>query len=259
MEFCGESQPSIISTPSHATAGTITDLTHLIPLDFTYVVYDSTTSHSIILAYLTFLPIVLGLVLFNSFLLRRDLESAFQSCGLVFSTAINTILKRIVAQPRPVGSVKLGHGWPSDHAQFSFFFVTYFSFWLIYRSRMAPIVRLLIIVTIFPTAVIVCWSRYHLGVHSLEQLLAGGCVGIGLGAIWGLAGRLFVWRYIYPRLQDSKLGAMFGLKDLHQLPKGYKSANEFEYEIYREAMRKNRSAPTSPVPPNTTAGNKKEL
>lgn len=101
--------------------------------DFTYVVYDSSSPHSFFLAYLTFLPVLIGFGLFNTVLLRRDLEAAYHCCGLLLSTALNNVLKRLIRQPRPTGSAKLGHGMPSDHAQFSFFFVVYMTYWITYR------------------------------------------------------------------------------------------------------------------------------
>lgn len=65
--------------------------------------YDPVQPHSLLLAYLTFLPILLGFFILNAALLRRDLEAIYHAAGLLLSSAINHVLKRIAKQPRPIG------------------------------------------------------------------------------------------------------------------------------------------------------------
>lgn len=133
------------------------------------------------------------------------------------------------------GSAKLGHGMPSDHAQFSFFFVAYFSHWLVYRARLTRRARVCAVFALISLATIVCWSRVHLGVHTLGQVAVGSFVGIVLGTIWGRVARGLVWDRLFPLVEQSAIGRYFHLKDCSQLPNGVESAQQFEYECYMKA------------------------
>lgn len=111
-----------------------------VPLDFTYVVYDSESLWSQALAYLTFLPVVM-IIRWSPcrswpshpscgshvtiLLFRRELETAYFFAGVVFNSAVSVITKRIVKQPRPPSSVKTGYGMPSHHTQYMGFFTAY--------------------------------------------------------------------------------------------------------------------------------------
>jgi dolichyldiphosphatase len=222
------------SSPSDEipVSGVAEELSRFIPLDFTYVVYDRDAHHSVVLAYLTFLPILVGIGVINAVLLRRDLEALYQATGLLLSSAINAVLKRIIGQSRPPGSHKLGYGMPSDHAQFSFFFVTYLSLWMVWRARLTPRQRAGYISALLLTAVIVCWSRIHLGVHSTAQVLVGSSIGMLLGALWAGWAQVCVWRHIFPLLEQSPLGRRWYFKDASSLPDGMQSAAEYEYHVY---------------------------
>jgi len=206
----------------------------LVPLDFTYVVYDSSSLVSLLLAYLTYLPILAGTMLFAAVLLRRDLEAIYQLTGLVFSSAVNTVLKKLIKQPRPAGSVKTGHGMPSDHAQFSFFFVVYVSAWMWQRVRLSRVAKAQLLALLLVTSVIVCWSRVHLGVHSFAQVVAGAITGSILGWLWAAWGRVCVWRHLYPWVERSRIGQTWFLKDCSINPLGVSLAR-FEYELYQTA------------------------
>jgi membrane-associated phospholipid phosphatase len=200
--------------------------------DFTFVVYDSTSLLSLLLAYVTFAPIALLLVLLSSVVLRRDLEAAFQCAGLLLSTGVNTVLKRVFAQSRPVGSAKLGHGMPSDHAQFSFFFCVYAAVWIVHRCRMRRAYKGALIALMAVAVAVVCYSRIHLGVHTVEQVLAGSCAGAILGSLWALWAHKRVWKHHFPRMEASALGRFFSLKDGATVPDGCRSSQEFEYQCY---------------------------
>lgn len=218
------------------------ELRRFIPLDFTYVVYDRSQHHSVALAYLTFLPILVGFGLINAVLLRRDLECLYHAVGLALSSAINFVLKRLLSQARPAGSHKLGYGMPSDHAQFSWFFVTYSSWWILRRARLTERQRRLSVAGLITGALVVCWSRVHLGVHTSAQVLVGSVLGVGLGAMWAWWAGVCVWTHIFPLLERSPLGRRLHFKDCSHLPPGVTSAHQFEYEMY---TRGRTAAPTA--------------
>lgn len=187
---------------------------------------------SLLLAYATFAPIALLLVLLSTVVLRRDLEAGFQCAGLLLSTAVNAVLKRVFAQARPIGSAKLGHGMPSDHAQFSLFFCVYAAVWIVHRCRMRRACKGALIALMAVGVAVVCYSRIHLGVHSVEQVVAGGCAGALLGSLWALWAHRRVWRHHFPRVEASALGRFFSLKDGATVPEGCRSSQQFEYECY---------------------------
>jgi len=139
------------------------------------------------------------------------------------------------------GSAKGGYGMPSDHAQFSFFFLAYMSFWIRFRSRMPLSQKRALIASMLLLGGVVCYSRVHLGVHTLEQVLVGAAVGSLLGALWGAWGRVCVWTHIYPLIERSAIGRRLYLKDCHALPSGVESAQRFEYECYMALRDKERA------------------
>ncbi|CAN0208967.1 unnamed protein product, partial [Hapterophycus canaliculatus] len=61
---------------------------------------------------------------------RRDLQIFVFSLGHVFDLAVNKFLKTWFAEARPPGCVHTGHGFPSNHTQFMFFFATFVSMYL---------------------------------------------------------------------------------------------------------------------------------
>lgn len=87
----------------------------MVPLDFSYVVFDESSTWSLIMAYITFVPILLTFGIVIVFVARRELEYGYFFCGCLCSTIVNAALKRVIQQPRPVGSAKGGYGMPSDH------------------------------------------------------------------------------------------------------------------------------------------------
>jgi len=215
------SAPHILPVPS------------LLPLDFTFVVYDANSTFSLLLAFLTFVPVMVVCTVFSSLLLRRDIEAGYQFGGLLLSTVANTLLKHWWAEHRPLGSAKLGHGMPSDHAQCSAFIVTYTAIWMMHRCNFSRHLKALLLALMVSVAATVGYSRIHLGVHSPKQVLAGAGFGILFGALWGLAARAFVWERIFPWIEQSAVGRYFALKNMGDLPAECGSAAQFEAMLLR--------------------------
>jgi len=251
---CGEAsanafgQPDIDTSAFHAHT---LPPSH-IPLDFTYVVYTRGDLLSLCLAYLTFLPVIVAIILTSAVALRRDVEAIYQLVGVLMSESVNVVLKRIIRQPRPMGSVKRGYGMPSDHAQFTLFCIVYLSFWLKKRVSLPVSWKRLLMLSIFSLGIVVCCSRVHLGVHTLEQVLAGACVGAFLGMCWAGWGQMYVWRHVYRRIVLSTFGRWLCLKDCSLLPAGQTLA-QFEYECYATLMLdQHKTSPTAEVVPIET-------
>lgn len=86
----------------------------------------------------------------------------------------------------------------------------------------------------FCLAFLVGYSRIHLGVHTLEQVIIGSLIGSGLGWMWGAWAKVCVWTHIFPLIERSKLGQTWYLKDCSLLPSGCQSSHQFEYNCYAQ-------------------------
>jgi len=166
-----------------------------VPLDLTYVVYTQHSTLSFFFALITFTPFVVLISLTTLILFRRELEAVNQCCGLVLSTMLNSLLKHIFAQERPVGSSKQGHGMPSDHAQFMGFLLVYLSCWLFTRGCVRGATRYLLSLALLVTTALVAFSRIHLNVHTPLQV----SVGVLIGLVTGTAYFLVSFHVLYPR------------------------------------------------------------
>lgn len=190
----------------------------LIPLDFTYVVYDSTSLFSEFMAFVTFLPIILLIALAASFAVRREIETGYFGAGCLVSTCLNSILKKIVKEPRPIGSAKKGFGMPSDHSQMMSFLGVYMLLWLMFKGNFDTryVKPCLSLVTI---GMMVCVpiSRVVLGVHSVKQVLCGSVIGASLALLWYGLAAVLIRRFVFPLIEDSWLGRFFWLKDSSQI------------------------------------------
>jgi hypothetical protein len=62
-------------------------------------------------------------------------------------------------------------------------------------------------------AIIVMYSRVRLGVHSVEQVFAGACVGACLGASWHWLGHVLIRPKLYPWIARSRFGRLLHVKN----------------------------------------------
>jgi len=109
-----------------------------------------------------------------------------------------------------------------------FFFLVYTCIWLSHRVTMPRLQKFFYIILHFVITLLVCYSRIHLGVHSLIQVFAGSVVGILFGLIWGTFAQISVWKTIFPIIENSFFGRKFFFKDcsFNQMGMGL---HEFEY------------------------------
>lgn len=137
---------------------------------------------SLALAFITFLPLVIVVALTTLTLFNRDIRSATLLCGLVINALFNNLLKRIIRQPRPQTSA-LAHssGMPSNHGQFQAFFAMWLTLFMIHRA--VPN-RNFLLPLLWVMSLIVCFSRYHLGVHTIEQIVVGAVIGSIFAVVW---------------------------------------------------------------------------
>jgi dolichyldiphosphatase len=186
-------------------------------LQLTYVLYEDNPIDKAF-ALLTFFPFVVLIGLFALLHVRRCAETAFAAVGLVASTTINLALKHAIQQPRPPGSHRGDYGMPSDHSQFTAFFAVYIVCWLHLSDRVhwrgdSSWTRWFYSALAIAAVPVIMYSRVRLGVHSLEQVLAGAFLGALFGAAWHSCGQRWVRPRLYPWVAGTRLGQWLRVRD----------------------------------------------
>ena len=78
-----------------------------------------------------------------------------------------------------------GYGMPSSHSQFMAFFAVQVILYTHYNIRLDhPLLKWLLYLPTVVLALLVMYSRIHLGYHSIEQVLVGSSIGIAYSVLW---------------------------------------------------------------------------
>jgi len=155
------------------------------------VCVPDTSPPSLVWAVYSYIPPLMAVGVAFWMVLRRTSTSALAFAFGIGTVALNeTILKRLVPQPRPSLACVCTLGMPSGHSMVAAEFLT----WLLLETIFPPIhqrprrarqkVGLLILAVIL--LVPVPASRVVLHYHTVEQALAGVFLGVILGALWFL-------------------------------------------------------------------------
>jgi dolichyldiphosphatase len=185
-----------------------------VPLEFTLVLYDEESLVSYCMALLTFAPLLLLVALFTAFVVRREIAIGYWGFGCLVSTAVNRTIKKAIKEPRPEGSANTGYGMPSDHSQMMAFLAVYFGLWLWLQVKLdRPALKLPAYLVAAALAVLVPVSRVVLGVHTVQQVVAGSLIGTVLAMSWYHAGVIYARLLLFPWLEHSPLGRACYLKD----------------------------------------------
>ena len=163
----------------------------------------------------------IGFGLGVAIIVRRELSTMMLLVGLILDERVNSLLKKMIKQPRPPRNVDLAeagaaageahiwseYGMPSSHSQFMFFFATFMTFWLLMcvRSRERPEVYLTKKITsgvklvaslgMFSVASVVAFGRVYLRYHTFEQVKYGAAAGVLSGSWWFF----FTYHVVQPR------------------------------------------------------------
>ncbi|XP_009623454.1 lipid phosphate phosphatase gamma [Nicotiana tomentosiformis] len=204
----------------------------------THVRYQKGDQLGHFLAWVSLVPVFISLGGFVShFIFRRELQGMFFAIGLLISQFINEIIKKSFQQARPETCALLevcdSHGWPSSHSQYMFFFAVYFTL-LTYR-KLGLICRnqlWVVLLLVWPMAVLTLYSRVYLGYHTVAQVFAGATLGAVLGGGWFWIVNN-VLKGLFPVIEESAFGRFFYVKDTSHIPNVLK----FEYENARAARK----------------------
>ena len=130
---------------------------------------------------------------------RRKLGmAAFLAGSISLGATVNSVLKVIIARPRPDLVAHLvevhSNSFPSAHAMNSA--ITYLTLGvLLARSEIGRAVRIYILSTAILLTLCIGVSRVYLGVHWPSDVIAGWCVGAAWAAICSVAARALQRRH----------------------------------------------------------------
>ncbi|QRV97245.1 hypothetical protein RhiJN_25264 [Ceratobasidium sp. AG-Ba] len=124
-------------------------------------------------------------------LLTRSAGIAFFGLGVIVVCLLAKKLKKVLRQPRPVGTDKVTYGMPSTHSAA----ITFYAIYIILSANRLPIhpawhfpaspyVRVIPSVISLPWAAGVSLSRVGLHHHTMEQVLAGCLLGAITAGVW---------------------------------------------------------------------------
>lgn len=186
------------------------------PFSLTFFEYEDGDAFGKLCALLSCAPIFVIVAFVALAASRRDLATLAFLLGQLLNELVNAALKRAIREPRPPSQLRhsgpTDYGMPSAHAQFGFFFLTYFAAWALRHWRVSAFWRTASIGCVACGAGAVSYSRVYLRYHSINQVLAGAGVGVGAGLLY------FAWveaalRPRFAALAGSALGCALWLRD----------------------------------------------
>ncbi|XP_066975723.1 dolichyldiphosphatase 1-like isoform X2 [Macrobrachium rosenbergii] len=140
---------------------------------------------------LTPLAIIVGFV--TLILFRRDLHTIVFFAGALLNEAVNLVMKRIIAEPRPLTRKGLytEHGMPSSHSQMMWFFSSYSILFLIFRV--------------------------YLLYHTWSQIIWGAVIGVMLGVSWFSFTHLVLSPF-FPTVASWRISERLMIRDTSLIP-----------------------------------------
>jgi membrane-associated phospholipid phosphatase len=133
------------------------------------------------------LPFVIILGLGIRLAKRRTPRYLLITICLVVQVAVNeVILKHLFKDPRPFGACSKSFGFPSGHASFASFFLTWLVFETLYISKHATFKKSKHYLPLRNLGLICCplvpISRWFLNYHTVEQILCGSLIGFSVAS-----------------------------------------------------------------------------
>ena len=215
----------------------------LTPFSLTHVVYSSDDLLGPMWALLSLAPPFCVVSLTTVIVVGRDLRAAFVLVGLIITSIISTVLKKIIGHERPghifgtaVGAANddeqssdmLLHvpgsqqeGMPSNHSAFVAFTGTFALLFAIRRcgsmqgtALVRSIKRWVPPAGAWTIAIGCAYSRVHLSYHTPAQVYAGFALGCVSGVVWY---RLYETAYICNIHKLESLLAPFDFRSPHEV------------------------------------------
>ena len=161
-------------------------------VSFTHVEYPKGDVIGLILAWSSLFPVFVLSGFFTHIYFRREIHTITFFVGLLLDECVNLMLKYTIQEPRPEShhtTVNVPFGWPSSHSQFTWFFLTYITYFIHIRfqtnnSLLDMVWKHCMSGLCVIIACIVSYSRYYLLYHTLNQVIWGGLIGFVNASIW---------------------------------------------------------------------------
>ena len=176
------------------------------PFSLTYVRYPEDDPLGLAMAIASLAPFCMIWTTVGAFMARRELWDVLTLLGILANEVLAQALKRHFKEPRPATCELVDfcdtHGMPSSHAQLAAFVATLTTLHFVRRREEFMVfcrwnkreasgraghtdpMTLALVLIAWPMAGLVCASRVYLGYHSVQQVVAGTCVGCVFGAVY---------------------------------------------------------------------------
>lgn len=195
------------------------------PFSLTHVEYPEGDRIGQLLAISSLTPIAIIVGFITLILFRRDLHTIMFFVGALLNEAINLIMKKIIAEPRPLlrKSLYTEYGMPSSHSQMMWFFSSYSILFLIFRLRhinssvLELIWKVVVAMALVAAAIVVSYSRVYLLYHSWSQVMWGAVIGLALGTCWFTLTHLVLTPF-FPIVASWRISERLMIRDTSLIP-----------------------------------------
>lgn len=203
----------------------MTDMMNWKPFSLTHVEYPEGDRIGQLLAISSLTPIAIIVGFITLILFRRDLHTIMFFVGALLNEAINLIMKKIIAEPRPLlrKSLYTEYGMPSSHSQMMWFFSSYSILFLIFRLRhinssvLELIWKVVVAMALVAAAIVVSYSRVYLLYHSWSQVIWGAVIGLALGTCWFTLTHLVLTPF-FPIVASWRISERLMIRDTSLIP-----------------------------------------
>ncbi|KAI8058204.1 phosphatidic acid phosphatase type 2/haloperoxidase [Syncephalis plumigaleata] len=158
---------------------------HLRPFGLTHVLFHKDDPLGLLMAMVTLVPIGLICSYLSVLVTSRKAWVALAAIGQLGNEVINFMLKKYIQDHRPHRCLAGGYGMPSSHSQYILYFATFTTLCLSNGLPKTPS-QLVLTILLYSIGVAVCYSRVHLGYHTVAQVLAGSTLGFVVSTMWYL-------------------------------------------------------------------------
>mmetsp|Transcript_37135 Transcript_37135/g.54615 ORF Transcript_37135/g.54615 Transcript_37135/m.54615 type:complete len:230 (+) Transcript_37135:23-712(+) len=211
------------------------------PFSLTFVQYEEGDSLGWICALLALAPPFAIVSYLSVMLARRELHTVSTLVGQLLCVGLNIILKNVFAESRPDGSDKDDHGMPSNHAQFSFYFCTYLSLFVLFRvqrNQCGPYMwwKYALVSILMGGAVAVSLSRVYLRYHTFAQVGVGAVFGTLFAFFWyALTVQVFM-PFLFGRIENMAICEILYVRDSSHGGEAFHDVWKEEWKLNRQLL-----------------------
>ncbi|KAF8202517.1 hypothetical protein BJ912DRAFT_842816, partial [Pholiota molesta] len=174
---------------------------------------DDSSYFSLALALITLSPILLMASYAALAVQTREFLVITMWAGQFAGELLNWVIKRIIKQERPIGTIGNGYGFPSSHSQYMAYFTSFLLCHLYSRHRFSStgypaldfLFRMAVYAALLTWTGLVAYSRYYLGYHNANQIFWGLMIGASLGISLYLFVEAIPNKYPTSRLGKAKI------------------------------------------------------